>query len=303
MIDRPCRSINIGLFHLAALVLGITLAGASAVFGIQLDQSAPDFKIPDLQGNIRALDDFSGKVTVVLFWRPEAERARDAVCEVSEALRSDYGDARLVTIVSGEHKRADIEAVLKHCGKSVPVLLDTDRKSFASYQIIAFPTLMILSSDHVVKYKEAGFSHEGISSLTAKLDEIYGRKQPKPAVLKDSPEAIRRYGLAMQFLKKGLNERAEQLLTQLVQDHPEYRPSWVSLGYQQIAEGKVEESQRCLEKAHSLDPNNPDVAAGLAWVCWKQGDRAQSAEWTAMVDGDDPNRSLILEIRENISVQ
>ncbi len=303
MINRPCRPVNRRLLHLAALVLGITLACASAAFGIQEGQSAPDFKIPDLQGNIRALDDFSGKVTVVLFWRPEAERARAAVCEVSEALRSDYEDARFFTIVSGEHERADIETVLKRCAKSVPVLLDTDRKAFASYQIIALPTLMILSSDHAVKYKEAGFSHEGISSLTNKLDEIYGRKQPEPATLKDSPEAIRRYGLAMQFLKKGLNERAEQLLTQLVQDHPEYRPSWVSLGYQKIASGKVEESQRCLEKAHSLDRNNPDVAAGLAWVWWKQGNGAQSAKWTAMVGGDDPNRSLILEIRENESVQ
>ncbi len=303
IIDKPCRPNNSGLFRLAAWVLGITLAGVPAALGIQVEQSAPDFKIPDLQGNIRTLDDFSGKVTVLLFWRPEAARARDAVCKVSEALGSDYEGSRLVTIVSGEHKRADIEAVLEHCGKSVPVLLDPDRKAFAAYQIIALPTLMILSSGRTVKYKEAGFSHEGISSLTVKLDEIYGRKQSERVVLEGAPEAIRRYGLAMQFLKKGLNERAEQLLTQLVQDHPEYRPSWVSLGYQRIAEGKVEESRKCLEKAYSLDHNNPDVAAGLAWVWWKKGDRAQSAKWTAMVSGDDPNRGLITEIPKNVSVQ
>jgi tetratricopeptide (TPR) repeat protein len=192
---------------------------------------------------------------------------------------------------------------LNHCGKPIPVLLDRDRAAFAAYQIIALPTLIVLGPDRTVKYKEAGFSHEGISSLTAKLDEIYGHRQASASMPEGSPEAIRRYGLAMQFLKKGLSERAEELLTQLVKDHPEYRPAWVSLGYCRIASGKVEESRECLEKAYALNKNNTDVAAGLAWVWWKKGDSAQSEKWTAMVGGDDPNRSLILEIRKYVSVQ
>jgi len=293
-----CRPSNGNLFRIAVCVISLIVAGVSAIPGIEPDQAAPDFNAVDLDGISRKLDDFSGTAIVLLFWRPEAERARNAVCEVADALSKGYDGAHLVTIVSGEHERTEIQSVLEHCGKPVPVLLDRDRVIFAAYHIIALPTLMILSSDRKMEYKEAGFSHEGISNLTARLDEIYGRKRTETALPVGSPEAIRRYGLAMQFLRKGLTERAEELLAQLVTNHPEYRPAWVSLGYCRISSGKVEESRESLEKAHSLDQKNTDVAAGLAWVWWKKGDRAQSAKWAAMVSGDDPNRNLILEINK-----
>jgi tetratricopeptide (TPR) repeat protein len=289
------------MFRVALWMLTLMFAGVSTVLGITPGQTAPDFKAADLQGNIRTLDEFSGKATVLLFWRPEAERARNAVCEVDQAINSMYEGTRLITIVSGEHDQAQIESVLELCGRPVPVLLDRDRLIFSAYQIIALPTLMILSPERELKYKEAGFSHEGISNLTTQLDEIYGRKQSTIALPEGSPEAIRRYGLAMQFLRKGLSERAEDLLGQLVQAHPEYRPAWVSLGYCRIASGKVEESRECLEKAYGLDQKNPDVASGLAWIWWKKGNRTESAKWAAIVDDNDPNRNLILEIQKDSS--
>jgi len=270
-----------------------------AVSGIYIDQTVPDFKAEDLQGKIRTLDEFSGKATVVLFWRPEAERARNAVCEVDDAISSAYEGTHLVTVVSGEHDQSEIESVLKHCNQSVPVLLDRDRRIFAAYRIIALPTLLVLNPDKKLEYKEAGFSHEGIAYLTAQLDKIYDRKQPKIDLPEGSAEAIRRYGLAMQFLKKGLRSRAEDLLAQLVQEHPEYRPAWVSLGYCRIGLGKVEESRECLEKAYSLDQENPDVAAGLAWIWWEKGNQAESAKWSAFVDANDPNGNLLYEIRKD----
>jgi tetratricopeptide (TPR) repeat protein len=285
------------MFRVALGILILVSAAVPAVCAIGVDQTAPDFKAADIEGNVRTLDEFSGKATVVLFWRPEAERARNAVCEVADAIQSAYEDTHLVTIVSGEHDLAEIESVLEHCGRPVAALLDLDRSIFAAYKIIALPTLVVLSSDHEVKYKEAGFSHEGIAYLTAQLDEIYGRKQPVVALPEGSPEAIRRYGLAMQFLKKGLRERAEDLLAQLVEDHPEYRPAWVSLGYCRIELGKVEESRECLEKAYSLDRENPDVAAGLAWIWREKGNRAESEKWAAIVDENDPNSNLIHAIR------
>ena len=289
------------MFRLASWILIFLFSAVPGSLGIPPGQTVPDFKAADLQGNIRTLDEFIGKATVVLFWRPEAERARNAVCEVDVAISSAYEGTHLVTIVSGEHDQAEIESVLRHCGRPVPVLLDLDRTIFAAYQVIALPTLMVLSPERELEYKEAGFSHEGIAYLTAQLDEIYGRKHSTVALPEGSPEAIRRYGLAKQFLRKGLSERAEDLLIQLVEEHPEYRPAWVSLGYCRIALGKVEESRECLEKAYRLDQKNTDVAAGLAWIWWDKGDRAESAKWAEIVDNNDPNSDLILEVRKDLS--
>jgi predicted Zn-dependent protease len=157
---------------------------------------------------------------------------------------------------------------------------------------------MVLSPDRKLEYKEAGFSHEGIGNLTEALDGIYGRKQLQVSIPEGPPEAIRRFGLAMQFMKKGLSERAEVLLTQLVQDHPGYRPAWVSLGYCRIELGKVDESRESFEQAHNLDAGNPDVAAGLAWISWKEGCLEKAAEWASLVGDDDPNSRLVDAIRK-----
>jgi tetratricopeptide (TPR) repeat protein len=289
------------MFRVATWILIFLFFAVPGTPGIPPGQTVSDFKAADLQGNIRTLDDFIGKATVVLFWRPEAERARNAVCEVDDAIRSDYEGTHLVTIVSGEHDQAEIESVLEHCVRPVPVLLDLDRTIFAAYQVIALPTLMVLSPERELEYKEAGFSHEGIHYLTAELDEIYGRNHSAIALPEGSPEAIRRYGLAQQLLRKGLRGRAEDLLIQLVQAHPEYRPAWVSLGYCRIALGKVKESRECLEKAYRLDQKNTDVAAGLAWIWWEKGDRAESAKWAEIVGDNDPNSNLIDEIRKDLS--
>jgi peroxiredoxin len=297
MIAGLCRPSRPVIRRVALFITAFLLARTPAVFGIAPEQAVPDFKADDLQGNARTLGEFSGKATVLLFWRPEAERARNAVCEVDGAIYHAYEGTRLVTVVSGEHDRAEIASVLERCSRPVTVLLDRDRSIFAAYQIIALPTLMVLSPELKLKYKEAGFSHEGIARLTGQLDEMYGRKPPAIAVPEGSPEAIRRFGLAMQFFRNGLNERAEELLLQLVGDHPEYRPAWVSLGYCRIALGKVDGSLECLEKAHNLDRRNRDVAAGFAWIWWRKGDRAASEKWAAMVDKNDPNACLITEIQ------
>jgi tetratricopeptide (TPR) repeat protein len=279
-------------------MLILSLAPVPAVLGIDIDQKVPDFKAADLQGNVHTLDEYSGKATIVLFWRPEAERARNSVCEVDDAINLSYEGVHLVTIVSGDHDLSEIQAVLEHCQRPVIVLLDKDRRIFADYNIIALPTLMVLSPERKLEYKEAGFSHEGIGNLTEELDIIYGRKQQTVSLPEGSPEAIRRFGLANQFLKKGLNARAEELLMQLIEDYPEYRPAWVSLGYCRIELGKVEGSRECFEEAKSLDAENTDVAAGLAWIWWEKGCPEQATIWASRVSSNDPNVRLIYEIQK-----
>lgn len=304
----PYRSTIVGWFRSGsprnrsriALLWILMVAATPALFGARLNQVVPDFHATDLQGKGRSLDDFSARATVMLFWRPEAERARNAVCALAEEIKRGYSEAQLVTIVSGAHENSEIVSVVDHCRTPVTVLLDRDRSLFDSFEIIALPTVMVLGADRKLRYKAAGFSHEGIAEVAACLDQMFGRTRPETTVPEGSPEAIRRYGLALRLLKLGLKAQATDLLEQLVKDHPEYRPGWVSLGYCEIAAGEVDKSRECLEKAFNLDPKNTDVAAGLAWVCWKRGDSSEAARWASMVSDKDPNAGLISEARESL---
>lgn len=56
------------------LVMGVAAAGAGpdfAAFGLQPyepPKPAPDFVLPDLEGQTRSLGDFRGKVLLLFFW-------------------------------------------------------------------------------------------------------------------------------------------------------------------------------------------------------------------------------------------
>ncbi|MBK7316728.1 redoxin domain-containing protein [Candidatus Villigracilis affinis] len=54
---------------------------------MQINQSAPDFELPDLDGNLHRLSHYRGRIVIVNFWScecPHSERTDKAI---------DHGDA------------------------------------------------------------------------------------------------------------------------------------------------------------------------------------------------------------------
>ncbi len=280
-----------------ALAATAILPGLIGARGLAEGQPVPELRAPELGGAVRTLADFPGRVTVLLFWQPDNPRSCQALCKIAE-LEGAYERGALATVVSGGHEKPEIEAALKACRSQAPVLLDAERKIFGDYQIVALPTLMLVGRDRLLKYKIAGFGLEGVGEIAARLDALYGRQKAVVAAPVGPPEAIRRYGLAQQLLKAGMKAQAESLLEAVTNSHPEFRPAWVRLGYLRIGGGREEEAATALRRALELDPQLRDVAAGLAWVCWKKGDSAGAAKWAAAADDKDPNYNLVREIRK-----
>jgi len=86
-----------------AVFLAFTaLAGGATAgyfhFGARPVAQAPaDFRLPDLQGRIRSLDDWAGQVRVVNFWAPWCPPCRREVPELI-ALHGQYADQGLVVL-------------------------------------------------------------------------------------------------------------------------------------------------------------------------------------------------------------
>lgn len=292
---RPRRSrTRYATVSLSAVTLVLAITGAPA---LTEDGPVPAVRAPDLEGKIRTLADFPGRVTLLLFWQPDIERSRQALCSIAE-LAAAYEPGALATVVPGPHEQTEIKQALGACRRQPAVLLDPDRKISAAFQVIAQPTVILVGPDGRLQYKVAGFSSEGVGAVQVRLDEIYGRRKTPAAAPVGTAQEVRRYGLAQQLLRVGMTAQAESILQSLTAEHPDFRPAWVALGYRKIAAGEADEAKACFEKALALDPQPTDVAAGLAWVWWKKGDAAQSAKWAAAVDRKDPNYGLIAEIRK-----
>ena len=276
----------------------LLLPGAGAR-GLELNAPVPEFTAPDLAGATRTLADFPGRVTLLLFWQPDNPRSCRVLCEIAD-LQGVYERSALATIVSGAHQKAEIEEALKGCRNRPPVLLDPDRVIFGAYQIVALPTLMLVGPDRLLKYKIAGLGLQGVGEVQAHLDAVYGREKALAAAPAGPPDVVRRFGMAQQLLKAGMQAQAERILESLTMGHPEFRPAWVSLGYCRVAGNRPGEAQAAFETAMALDARAADVAAGMAWVSWRRDDAAGAAEWAARTNGNDPNHALADEIRRQL---
>ncbi len=84
-----------------------------------IGEPAPDFSLPDLEGNLVTLSDFQGNSTLVLFWRPSCDFCQSMLADLQawEARRPE-GAPNLV-VVSSESV-ADNRAM----GLGLPVVLD-----------------------------------------------------------------------------------------------------------------------------------------------------------------------------------
>jgi hypothetical protein len=261
----------------ATLLLAMPMAR-----GLSIDEPVPALRAVDLDGNTHSLNDFPGRPVAVLFWQPSNGRSVGALCGTAKLAGS------LLTVVSGLHAKSEIEKALGPCPVSFPVLLDPDRSLFAAFQIVALPTLLLMSPDRRLKYKAAGFSSEGLVEIQTEFDRILGRAQAPVQAPTGSPEAIHRHAMALQFLKLGLTAQAEPILRKLTAEHAEYGPGWISLGNLEMAAGRADEAKACFDRALAAGAKPAEVAAGMAWFWTKKGDMAQTSKWAAEVDGKKP---------------
>ena len=297
-VPRQCANAGRGRLRSFPAWLAFALVPVLlAARGLALNQPVPELTAPDPDGTLHTLADYAGKATLILFWNPANARAKSALCEVA-SLAAGYQPMGMVTVVSGPSGRDEISAALSECKQRPAVLLDPGRRVFSDYQIIALPTLFIMTEDRILKFKAAGFGHEGIGQAQEILDTIFGRRAAEQAIAPTaSPEALRKFAMAQSFIKFGLNAQAVSALESVTTKHPEFRPAWVALGYQRIAAGRVDDAGQCLRKAQALDRNATDVAAGMAWLAWKSGNPDEARNWSQRVSPGDPNRLLLEEVR------
>jgi len=286
-------------------VAGVLLgAGISAMAappdprGLTIGKPVPPLEAVDLEGVTKTLNDFPGKVRLVLFWHPKYRRSEAALCGTAE-LAKEYDGAALVTVVSGPSDRDELQKSVRSCGLPIPVLLDPDRANFGRYQIVATPSLLIVSADGKLLHRTAGFGREGLGAVRRRLDELFGKARPVKVQPAGDEKHQRRLALARQLLRLGMTDQAAGILKTLTSDAPDFRPAWVELGYLEVKRGEIEAAERCFQRAIELQPDAADIAAGMSWVWRQKGDQERAGKWAAKVPSDDPHRDLLKPQSQN----
>ena len=144
-----CAAIACRAQPTGALRSGNTVQQSSLAVGT----TAPPFALPDLAGRRLRLEDFRGKPVLLNFWAFWCDTWREEMPDLTElATRQDELGFRIAAIsVDGtrlpEFDRSDSQRA------PFPVLLDIGGLATDAYAVHNVPTVVLLDSDGVVRYR------------------------------------------------------------------------------------------------------------------------------------------------------
>lgn len=122
---------------------------------MQLNQPAPDFELPDLQGIPHQLSDYRGKITIINFWSaacPHSERTDRSLVECLGVWGTD------VEMLSIAANRSESIQMLEEAAKTrrMPiVLIDAEQIVADLYEAQTTPHVFVLDGEGILRYRGA----------------------------------------------------------------------------------------------------------------------------------------------------
>ncbi len=160
------------LLILAAIILVKCTFPPSRSTGMaEVGYEAPLFKLPDLNGQNVALDQYRGKVVILDFWASWCGPCRMTM-PMLEMLQREYPeDLALLAINLQEPPDVVREYVLRGNIHS-KVLLDEQGSVAATYGADAIPMHVILDKEGIVRHTQVGYHGGMASQLRAQIEEL-----------------------------------------------------------------------------------------------------------------------------------
>lgn len=147
---KPCAAKIIALL---LLQLWCFPAGATAGELSEIpDGPKLDFSLPDLTGQQRSLDDFSGKVVVVNFWASWCMPCIEELPSIHRLIESMREKPFAVIGVNVAESAMRVRTAAGRLGMKFPVLLDTDSKVFNGWGATILPSAYVLDRSGRVRY-------------------------------------------------------------------------------------------------------------------------------------------------------
>lgn len=135
---------------------------------------APDFKLPDMDGESHSLSDFRGKVVMLNFWAtwcPPCRREMPSMQRLYDKLR----ERGLVVVAVNQFEDPDL--VFEFTGRlslepEFPILFDRESRISEQYKVKGLPTTYLLDRQGRIRYRAIGgreFDHPEVEALIQDL--------------------------------------------------------------------------------------------------------------------------------------
>lgn len=119
-----------------------------------LGQKAPDFTLPDLNGDSVSLASFRGKTVLIDFWVMWCETCREEVPKIQKIHEKYSGKGVAVIGIHLEGKDTDkVKSFIKNAGITYTVLLDPEETTADRFAIKGTPSVIIVDTTGAIVKK------------------------------------------------------------------------------------------------------------------------------------------------------
>ncbi|MBL8102057.1 MAG: redoxin domain-containing protein [Anaerolineales bacterium] len=122
---------------------------------MQINQSVPDFELPDLHGRLHRLSDYHGRILIVNFWScecPHSERTDKAIMSMFVQWRDDVS---MLTIASNRNETAEELKTVSETRRLPTVLLDANCEVADMFEAQTTPHVFVIDREGILRYRGA----------------------------------------------------------------------------------------------------------------------------------------------------
>lgn len=131
--------------------LAVTLADTMLI-----DQPAPNFQVPSLNGGSVRLSSYRGRVVFLNFWATWCEPCQRELPTFQQFSASENADAIILAMNTAETPDKIMAYFTEHNISGLNVILDRELDVYNAYAIQVMPTTFVIDAAGVVRYKHLG---------------------------------------------------------------------------------------------------------------------------------------------------
>jgi peroxiredoxin len=153
----------------------------------QINQPAPPFQLPDLEGRLHALMDFRGKVVILNFWSAECPWSERVDRDLFDLVMSWGTAVVLLPIASNANEGLELLSTTA-AARGIPrVLIDADHRVADLYGAQTTPHFFVIDREGDLRYKGAfddvTFRQRTprVQYLKSAVEAVLAGRQPEPA--------------------------------------------------------------------------------------------------------------------------
>ena len=132
---------------------------------MQPNELAPDFELPDLQGEPHRLSQYRGRIVIVNFWSAECPHSERTDQYLVTLLERWNGEVVLLPIAANRNESMEMVAQAAKARQIPQVLIDSNHVIADLYEAVTTPHIFVLDREGILRYRGA------VDSITSRRRE------------------------------------------------------------------------------------------------------------------------------------